>query len=196
MTARLGLIVMDSSPLITLGAAYALSCLTMPGVPVFIPDMVYAEVTRDAARLGATEVVQWVRAHLGQVQIVPTQVFADYQALLTINSKTRSKGRGEQSALEVLAYEIAADERLHAVLVYEDNDILTRRFAGALPARVTAISTGDLLHELEAAAWIQSSDQILDSAADQGRNVEAQRTPLNDQETRSLLREALARAKR
>ncbi len=31
MTKRLGLIVTDASPLITLGAARALSCLTMPG---------------------------------------------------------------------------------------------------------------------------------------------------------------------
>jgi hypothetical protein len=44
MTARLGLIVTDASPLITLGAAGALDCLLLPGVPVFIPDMVYTEV--------------------------------------------------------------------------------------------------------------------------------------------------------
>jgi hypothetical protein len=36
---RLGLIVTDASPLITLAAADALDCLTMPGVPVLIPDM-------------------------------------------------------------------------------------------------------------------------------------------------------------
>jgi hypothetical protein len=88
VTERLGLIVTDASPLITLGAARALSCLTMAGVPVFIPDMVYAEVTQDMARLGAEEVVEWVRAHLGQVQIVPTRVFADYQALQSINPGT------------------------------------------------------------------------------------------------------------
>jgi hypothetical protein len=50
VTNRLGLIVTDASPLITLGAARALSCLVMPGVPVFIPDMVYAEVSRPRSR--------------------------------------------------------------------------------------------------------------------------------------------------
>ena len=59
MTARLGLIVTDASPLITLGAAGALDCLLLPGVPVFIPDMVYTEVTHDMARLGASEVAMW-----------------------------------------------------------------------------------------------------------------------------------------
>jgi hypothetical protein len=191
MTERLGLIVTDASPLITLGAARALSCLTLPGVPVFIPDMVYAEVTQDMARLGAEEVVEWVRAHLGQIQIVPTQVFADYQALLGINPKTRSRGRGEQAALEVLSYEIAADPGLHAILLFEDNDIHRREFVRALPERVTALSTGDLLHELEAAGRIQSSDHILDEAAERGRNVEQQRQPVTDEPARVVLRDQL-----
>jgi predicted nucleic acid-binding protein len=193
---RLGLIVTDASPLITLGAARALSCLTMAGVPVFIPDMVYAEVTQDMARLGAEEVVQWVRAHLGQVEIVPTQVFAEYQALLSINPQTRSKGRGESSALEVLGYEIAVDEELHAVLLFEDNDIQARKFVRALPERVTALSTGDLLRELEAAGRIQSSDRILDEAAERGRNVERQRQPVAAEPARAVLREQLMRRDR
>ena len=63
MTELLGLIVTDASPLITLGAAGALGCLLLPGVPVFIPDMVYTEVTQDMARLGAGEIAAWIRAH-------------------------------------------------------------------------------------------------------------------------------------
>jgi hypothetical protein len=165
----------------------------MAKVPVFIPDMVYMEVTRDMARLGAEEVVEWVRANLGQVQIVPTQVFAEYQALLSLNQSARSKGRGEQSALEVLAYEIAADQELFAVLLFEDNDVQKREFHGLLPERVTALSTGDLLHELEAAGRIQSSDHILDQAADRGRNVDQQREPKAPEPARAVLREQLMR---
>jgi hypothetical protein len=77
MTRRLGLIVTDASPLITLAAGEALECLTMPGVPVIIPDMVYAEVTEDLGKLGADDVVQWVRGHHGQVEIAPTTMFAE-----------------------------------------------------------------------------------------------------------------------
>ena len=47
MTRRLGLLVTDASPLITLAAGDALECLTMPGLRVIIPDMVYFEVTQD-----------------------------------------------------------------------------------------------------------------------------------------------------
>ena len=89
MTRRLGLIVTDASPLITLAAGEVLECLTMPGVTVIIPDMVYAEVTEDLARLGADDVVQWARRHHGQVEIVPTSVFAEFQALRAVNA-TRS----------------------------------------------------------------------------------------------------------
>lgn len=86
MTQRLGLLVTDASPLITLAAGEALECLTMPGLPV------YEEVTRDLARIGA---------------------------------------------------------------------------------RAT---TGDLLHELEAAGRIQSADRILDVAAAKDRNDTCSRT--------------------
>jgi hypothetical protein len=91
----------------------------------------------------------------------------------------------------VLAFETSTHEDLHAVLLYEDNDIRSRRFVGALPDRVTALSTGDLLYELEAAGLIQSSDHILDIAAARGRNVDAQRSPRADEEARKLLRDEL-----
>jgi hypothetical protein len=58
MTRRLGLIVTDASPLITLAAGEALDCLTMPGLPVVIPDMVYFEVTQDLARTEAQRAVR------------------------------------------------------------------------------------------------------------------------------------------
>src|SRR6516162_6145130 len=120
---RLGLIVADASPLITLGAAHAFSCLLMPGVQVLIPDMVYAEVTRDMAKLGAEEVVEWLQANRGPVQIAPTTVYAEFEALLTINPQTRSEDRGERAALEVLGYETARDPELQAMLLFEDTDI-------------------------------------------------------------------------
>ncbi len=191
MTRRLGLLITDASPLITLAAAEALECLTMPGLRVLIPDMVYFEVTQDLAKTGAEDIVQWARRHPGQVEIVLTSVFAEFQVVRAADARTRSKARGEQSALEVLNLEIDKDPNIEAVLLYEDNDVRTRRFVRGLPERVTALSTGDLLYELEAAGRIQSSDQILDIAAEKERNVEAQRKPQTDDAARLLLREQL-----
>jgi hypothetical protein len=193
VTERLGLIVTDASPLITLGAAGSLDCLLLPGVPVFIPDMVYTEVTQDLARLGAGEVVRWIQAHEGQVQIAATEVYVEYEALRVINPNTRFQDRGERAALEVLSYKTAADPELQALLLFEDSDIRRRSFVRLLPERVTAISTGDFLHELEAAGRIQSADHILDEAAARGRNVEEQRQPTASDPARTVLREQLTR---
>jgi hypothetical protein len=196
VTRRLGLIVTDASPLITLAAGDALECLTMPGLRVIIPDMVYFEVTQDLARTGAGDIVEWARRHHGQIEIAPTTVFSEFQVLRAADGKVRSKGRGEQAAAEILNAEIELDSDLEALLLYEDNDIKSRRFAGALPERVTPLSTGDLLRELEAAGRIQSADRVLDVAAEKERNVAAQREPQSDDDARALLREQLARRDR
>jgi hypothetical protein len=192
MTQRLGLIVTDASPLITLGAAGALSCLLMPGVPVLVPDMVYTEITRDIARLGADEVVDWLRANRGQVQIVATTVYAEFETLRATNPQIRSRDRGERAAVEVLDYETARDPTLQALLLFEDSDIRRRSFVRTLPEQVMAISTGDFLRALEAENRIQSADHILDEAAARGRNIEQQRQPTAAEPARAALREQLA----
>jgi hypothetical protein len=193
VTEEFHLIVTDASPLITLAAADALDCLTLPGLPVIIPDMVYDEVTRDLAHLGASGIVKWVRERHGQVVIAPTEVFGEFQALRTLQPTIRSHGRGDEAALEVLDAEVAANPDLQALLLFEDTDVRRRRFMTTLPERVMTISTGELLAELERAGHIQSSDQILDCAAERGRNVERQRLITGNEETRERLRRQLQR---
>ena len=124
---------------------------------------------------------------------MPTITFSEFQTLRVTNPRTRSRGRGERAALEVLNAAIAEDPDLEAILLFEDSDVRGRRFVRGLPERVMALSTGDLLHELEAAGRIQSSDHILDLAAAKDRNVEAQREPQADTEARVLLRAQLTR---
>lgn len=117
----------------------------MPGLRVMIPDMVYFEVTQDLAKTGAEDIVQWSRKHQGQVELVPTSVFSEFQIIRFADERTRSKGRGEQAALEVLTAEIDKDPDLEAILLFEDNDVKRRRFVLGVPERVMALSTGDLL---------------------------------------------------
>ncbi|MBX9699384.1 MAG: hypothetical protein K2X74_08105 [Acetobacteraceae bacterium] len=193
MSRRLGLLVTDASPLITLAAADALDCLTMPGLRVVIPDMVYLEVTENLAKTGAEEVIAWYRRHQAQIEIAPTVIFAEFQVLRSASPRARSRGRGEQAALEVLNAAISDDPELEALLLYEDNDIRTRRFVRGLPERVAALSTGDLLHELQEAGRIQSADHLLDVAAESERNVSQQREPSPDDAARRLLRQHLQR---
>jgi hypothetical protein len=113
--------------------------------------------------------------------------------LRATNPRTRSRGRGEQAALEVLNAAIADDPDLEAVLFFEDADRRKPRFVRALPERVMALSTGDLLRELEAAGRIQSADHVLDVAAEKERKVEPQRHSQSNDEARALLRDQLSR---
>jgi predicted nucleic acid-binding protein len=192
MTSHYGLIVTDASPLITLAAADALNLLTIPNIPIAIPDMVYYEVTRDIAKLGATPVIEWARANRSLVRIEPTEVYAEYMALLQINPKTPSRGRGERAASEILQIAVADDSELLTFLLYEDSDIKRRRFADLLPERVLPITTGGFLQELEAAGKIQSATQILDQAVAKGRDVSKQYIAATPEEIAAALHQHLA----
>jgi hypothetical protein len=182
------LIVTDTSPLFTLALADALDALLRPGLPVRIPDAIYIEATRVHGAPGAEQIVEWINAHLDLVQIVPTDIGIDQQRRLEEGRTIR--GLGEQAALEALERFLRADTAAEALLLFEDTDIERRR--AVVDQRVSLISTGDFLRELEIAGLIQSADYVLDQAAAQGRNVERQRRDGKDQVTRERLRDQLS----
>jgi hypothetical protein len=183
------LIVTDTSPLFTLVLADALDTLLRPGMAVSIPDAVYIEATRVHGAPGAEQIVEWINAHLDAVRIVPTDIGIDQQRRLEEGRSIR--GLGEQAAIETLERFLRSDPTAEALLLFEDSDIEKR--SAIVDQRVSLISTGDFLRELEAARLIQSADFILDQAAAQGRNVERQREAGEEATTRERLREQLQR---
>jgi hypothetical protein len=189
VTRPFALIVTDTSPLFTLVLADALDTLLRPGLPVSIPDAVYIEATRVHGAPGAEQIVEWINAHLDRVRIVPTDIGIDQQRRLEEGRSIR--GLGEQAAIEALDRFLRTDTAAEALLLFEDTDIERRR--AIVDQRVSLISTGDFLRELEAAGLIQSTDLILDLAAEQGRNVERQRAAHEDATTGERLRGQLAR---
>jgi predicted nucleic acid-binding protein len=69
MSRDLKLFVVDTGPLITLAAAQSLDYLLFIGADIVIPDAVLHEATRDVARLGAQDIIDWVKSNrmsLGQ----------------------------------------------------------------------------------------------------------------------------------
>lgn len=122
------------------------------------------------------------------MRIVPTDIGIDQQRRLEEGRSIR--GLGEQAAIETLERFLRTDPTAEALLLFEDTDIERRR--AIVDQRVSLISTGDFLRELEAAGLIQSTDHILDQAAAQGRNVERQRAANEDATTRERLRGQLA----
>lgn len=187
MSAAFSLIVTDTSPLFTLVLADSLDVLLAPGLPVTIPDAVFFEATRVRGAPGADAIVEWINAHLDRVRLVPTDIGIDQQRRLEEGRSIR--GLGEQAALEALERFLRADRAARALLLFEDSDVERRR--AILDERVSLISTGDFLRELEAAGLIQSADHILDQAAARGRNVERQRSAGGDETARQGLRRGL-----
>lgn len=187
MNRAFSLIVTDTSPLITLALAGSLDALLRPGLPLSIPDAVYVEATRIRAAAGAGEIVEWMNAHLDQVRIVPTEVGIDQQRRLEESRPTRALG--EQAALEVLERFLAGNPTAEALLLFEDSDIAKRQ--AIIDERISLITTGDFLRELEAAGLIQSADYVLDRAAERGRDVERQRQTGADAISRERLRQQL-----
>ena len=187
MSSPFSLIVTDTSPLFTLVLADALDTLLRPGIAVTIPDAVYVEATRVHGAPGAEQIVTWINANIERVRIMPTDIGIDQQRRLEEGRSVR--GLGEQAALESLERFLAANLQAEALLLFEDNDVGKRR--AIIDERVSLISTGDFLRELERAGLIQSTDHILDKAAEHGRNVERQRAATSDDATRGRLRQQL-----
>jgi hypothetical protein len=69
---------------------------------------------------------------------------------------------GEQSAIEALERFLRSDPTAEALLLFEDTDVEKRR--AIVDVRVSLLSTGDFLRELEEAGLIESTDHILDQA--------------------------------
>lgn len=184
MSEAFSLIVTDTSPLFTLVLADCLDALLRPGLPIRIPDAVYIEATRVHVTPGAEQIMEWINDHLDVVTIVPTDIGIDQQRRLEEGRSIR--GLGEQAAIEALERFLRLNPTAEALLLFEDSDIAKRR--AVVEERVSLISTGDFLRELEAAGLIQSTDYVLDQAAARGRNVERQRMTLEDATTRERLR--------
>jgi len=181
------LIVTDTSPLITLAVANELDVLLRVGVPIEIPDAVYIEATRVRTAPGANQIGAWINDHSDLVRIVPTQTGVDQQRRIEEGRPIR--GMGEQAAIEALDIFLAKNPDAQALLLFEDTDIAKRR--AVVDERVSLISTGDFLRELQAAHLIQSAEYILDEAARAGRNIEKQRESAADLEARETLRRQL-----
>ncbi len=150
-----------------------------------IPDAIYIETTRVHGAPGAEQIMERIIAHPDAVRIAPSDSGIDQQRRLEEGRSIR--GLGERAAIELLERFLRGNPNAEPVLLFEDMDIEKRR--AIVDERVSLVSTGDFLRELEAAGFIQSTDSILDQAAAQGRNVEKQAG--GNSTTRVRLREQL-----
>jgi hypothetical protein len=163
MSRDLKIFVVDTGPLITLAAAESLDYLLYVNADVVIPDAVLHEATRDAARLGAQDIIDWVKAHRTHVEIAPTKAYEIYDAARVTIPNLREPDLGERAAVEVIEEpdRLQGDER--GVLLCEETAVL-RRVVVRDRTRIVELSTLDFLRILEAEQRIQSAEQVFEIA--------------------------------
>jgi hypothetical protein len=170
MSHRVKIFVIDTGPLITLAAANALNYLLYVQADIVIPDAVLYEATHDAAKLGAQDIIDWVKANRTRIELAPTQAFAIFEAARDSIPKLRQPDLGERAAVEVIEEpdRLTGDER--AVLLCEETAVF-RRVEIREKERIVELSTMDFLRLLESERRIQSADRIFELALEAGRNA-------------------------
>jgi hypothetical protein len=168
MPGDLKIFVVDTGPLITLAVARSLDYLLFADADLVIPDAVLHEATYDAARLGAQDIIDWVKAHRTQVEIAPTKAYQVFDAARASIPGLREPNLGERAAVEVIEEpdRLVGNER--SVLLCEETAVL-RHVTVHDRERVVALSTLDFLRILEAEPRIQSADRVFEMAALSGR---------------------------
>ena len=162
------LFVVDTGPLIILAAAQSLDYLLYVNVDVVIPDAVLHEATYDAARLGAQDIIEWLKAHRAHVEIAPTKAYQVFDAARVNIPNLREPDLGERAAVEVIEEPDRPIGTERGVLPCEGTAV-PKRVVVRDRERIVELSTLDFLRFLEAERRIQSADQIFALAAAAGR---------------------------
>lgn len=193
MSRDLKIFVVDTGPLITLAAARSLDYLLYVDADVIIPDAVLHEATRDAARLGAQDIIDWVKAHRSHLEVAPTKAYEVFDLAREIKPDLREPDLGERAAVEVIEEpdRLLNDER--GLLLCEESAVL-RRVVVRDRERIVELSTLDFLRILEAEQRIQSADHVFARAAEAGRlPSRVEKLPGHDADTRAAIHDLVRR---
>ena len=193
MPGDLKLFVVDTGPLITLAAARSLDYLLFVDVDVIIPDAVLHEATFDAARLGAEDIIEWVKAHRAHIEIAPTKAYQIFDAARASIANLREPDLGERAAVEVIEEPGRLRGAERGVLLCEESAVL-KRVVVRDRERIVELSTIDLLRMLEAEQRIQSAEQVFELAARAGRHPSRiEKLSGHDDSTRAAIRGLIKR---
>jgi len=168
MSRDLKLFVVDTGPLITLAVAQSLDYLLYADADIVIPDAVLYEATHDASRLGAQDIIDWVKAHRERIEVAPTKAYEIFDAARMTIPNLREPDLGERAAVEVIEEPDRLQGTERGLLLCEETAVL-RRVTVRDRDRIVEISTLDFLRILEAEQRIQSAEQVFDLAAHAGQ---------------------------
>jgi hypothetical protein len=188
---RISLYVLDTGPLITLAAAESLDYLLYPDVTVIIPDAVFYEATRDANKLGAQSILDWVKVHHADVEIAVTNAYLNFEAAREVNPRAHESNLGERAAVEVIEEPARLQQDEKAILLCEETAV-TRRIVVREREKIVELTTMDFLRLLEDERRIQSADAVFDRALAAGRTPSrVEKFGDHDESVRDAVRETL-----
>lgn len=188
MSRDLKLFVVDTGPLISLAVAESLDYLLLVDADVVIPDAVLHEATRDAARLGAQDIIDWVKAHRTRIEIAATKAYEQFDLARLAAPQLHEPDLGERAAVEVIEEPDRLGGNERGLLLCEETAVL-RRVVVRDRTRIVEISTLDFLRILESEQRIQSAEQVFVLAASAGRLISrVEKLRAQDDETRDAIR--------
>ena len=82
------------------------------------------------------------------LRVASTDVFEQFQLLIAVSPGTRTAGRGEQAAAEVLGKELTCKNH-GAILPFETSDVRKQNLLLRLPIQVLVVSTSEFLFGLQ-----------------------------------------------
>lgn len=115
----------DTGPLITLAVAHSLDYLLYIDADVVIPDAVLHEATRDAARLGVQDIIDWVKANRAPIEIAATKAHELYDLARVTAPMLREPDLGERAAVEVIEEPDRLQNSARGLLLCEETAVLT-----------------------------------------------------------------------
>lgn len=187
MSRDLKLFVVDTGPLIILAVARSLDYLLYIDADIVIPDAVLHEATRDAARLGVQDIIDWVKENRANVEIAPTKAYERYDLARLAAPTLREADLGERAAVEVIEEPDRLQGAERGLLLCEETAVL-RRVVVRDRERIVEISTLDFLRILEAEHRIQSAEQVFELAERAGRSPSrAAKLSAQDEATREAI---------
>lgn len=169
MTRRVVLLVPDAGPLISLATIDRLELLLAVDLPIYLVDQVAHEVTVRDTLPDARRIRRFIHEHTDMVTIFSTAVGQAAARRRSEGETGRQKGQGEAAIAEFLARmdEVLTSPDDPVLLLYEDSDIMKRRFV--MPDNVHILSTRAFLLGLEQRGRIPSANALWQAINRQGR---------------------------
>jgi len=151
------IIVGDAQSLNSLAFFNGLKLLLKPGIPVWIPEFVRADVMRDPGQPGTQSVADWIRAHEGDGVLIKNSETCEE------HSEVRSSSRPDEVAAVVLSL-LLQSRATETVLLLEDIEALRSTGLVPLPDNVHVMSGQTYL---EGAANADRTELIMEALKSQ-----------------------------